>query len=113
MDGWLYRMGENGLEKFSPHTHAQHVEGALCGAVARGVMLPADAWTEGEPCTQTAQAQGVKADSFLIAAPSPQGFLSWSACQVRVCSQAAGTLTFAAQKKPGEALTVQLLIVDA
>lgn len=80
--------------------------------VTQTVTLASGAWTGSGPYHQTVNVSGVTGSNTVIASASPSSFVMYSECMVRCESQGAGTLTFAAQDKPGEALTAHVVVLN-
>ncbi len=73
------------------------------------VSLPAASWAENQ---QTVSAAGVTASNTVVAAPAPGSWKAYCQAGVRCAMQGAGTLSFRCEEVPGEALAVNILILN-
>lgn len=82
--------------------------GAAAASTATTASLPAASWSSN---AQTVSVTGVTASNHVIVTPAPASFVEWGECSVRCTAQGAGTLTFACEEVPTNALAANVLIV--
>lgn len=82
--------------------------GAAAASVATTASLPAASWVGN---AQTVSVTGVTASNHVIVTPAADSYVEWGGCVVRCTAQGAGTLTFACETTPTNALTANVLIV--
>lgn len=72
------------------------------------VTLPTNGWSSN---SQTVNVTGVTTESNVIVAPAPASAETYGDCGVICSAKGSGTLTFTCTETPGEALTVNVLII--
>jgi len=77
-------------------------------SVAVSVTIAVADWTN-QSCTKSVS--GVTASNNIIVAPDPASFLAYGEAQIRATAQGSGTVTFACETVPTEAVTVNVMIV--
>ena len=75
------------------------------------VSLPLSGWTGSTTFTNTVSISSVKADTIVIASPTPNDKDAFAFSNVYCSAQAEGSLTFTAKTKPSVDLTANLIIV--
>ena len=78
----------------------------------RTVTLSTSGWSSSAPYTQTVSVTGVTANTSGWAAPADASFEEYGSCKVRISAQGSGTVTFKASKKPSNALTVDMILLE-
>ncbi|PWM62161.1 MAG: hypothetical protein DBX63_06555 [Clostridia bacterium] len=93
---------------------AEHTHDYAAKSQTKTASLTVEGWEEDAAnavWTQTVSVTGVTANSNIIVSPAPASHEAWGAAGIRATAQAAGTVTFACDTVPTEAITAQILIV--
>lgn len=77
-------------------------------SVSRSATLTAAGWSSNK---QTVSVSGVTASSNIIVTAAPASHMAYAEAGVRCTAQGSGTLTFACEEAPTQALTVNVLIL--
>lgn len=75
---------------------------------AKTVLLPVAGWSSN---SQTVSVAGMTASANIIVTAAPDSYMAYAEAGVHCTAQGAGTLTFACEDTPTEALTVNVLIL--
>ena len=77
-------------------------------SVAVSVTIAVADWSS-QTCTKSVS--GVTSSNNIVVAPAPASFLTYGSSQIRATAQGSGTVTFACETVPAEAVTVNVMIV--
>ena len=78
------------------------------GSTSVTITIAVSDWSS-KACTKSVT--GVTASNNIVVAPSPTSFLAYGEAQIRATAQGSGTVTFACETVPTEAVMVNVLIL--